>query len=126
MSEIRVRRRHGLRLPQAMRLAETMARRLRDDFGGSYVWDGDTLRFRRTGVSGHIAVTPDDFEIRVTLSFLLGPLHGRIEREILTFCDARAGQAAPDQAQAATPAARRSRSTRSSRSHGASRSERPK
>jgi putative polyhydroxyalkanoate system protein len=126
MSEILVRRRHGLRLADAKRLAESMARRLRDDFGGSYEWDGDTLRFRRTGASGHIAVSREDFEIRVSLSFLLGPLHGRIEREILTFCDEHAGRPAPAPAPARSSPARRSRSTGPSRSHGASRSERPK
>ena len=124
MSEILVRRRHSLSLPQARRLAESMAKRLRDDFGGSYAWEGDTLSFKRTGASGHVAVGKDDLEIRVNLSFLLGPLHGRIEREIVEFCDANVG---PDGAQEPPrPASRRSRDTKSSRSQGTSRSERPK
>lgn len=123
MSEIHVRRRHGLPIAEARRLAETMARKLRDDFGGSYAWEGDTLRFQRTGASGHVAVTPEAFDIRVDLSFLLRPLHGRIEREIVSFCDENVAPAA-ETAQA--PAARRKRAARSSRSQGTSRSDRPK
>src|SRR5215470_9737789 len=89
VSEIIVRRRHALGLAWARRIAETMAERLREDFGGSYAWDGDTLRFRRMGASGHVAVTPERVEIRVNVSVLLSPLHARIEREIVDFCDAR-------------------------------------
>jgi putative polyhydroxyalkanoate system protein len=124
MSQILVRRRHGLPMAEARHLAETMARRLRDDFGGSYAWEGDTLRFQRTGASGHVAVTPDGFEIRVDLSFVLRPLHGRIEREIVSFCDENVTP--PAGSPQAVPAARRRRAARSSRSHGSSRSERPK
>lgn len=127
MSDIVVRRRHGLALAKARRLAETMARKLHDDFGGTYEWEGDTLRFRRTGASGDVVVTRDDFEIRIAISFLLAPLRSRIEREIVAFCDEQLGAPAPpDAPQAARPAARRSGSTKSSRSQGASRSVRPK
>jgi putative polyhydroxyalkanoate system protein len=121
MSEIVVRRSHGLPLAKARRLAETIAQRLQKDFGGAFAWDGDTLRFARTGASGSVAVTPDGFEIRVITSFLLAPLHGRIEREIVRFCDEELRPA-----QAVRPVAARRGATRSSRSQGASRSERPK
>lgn len=127
MSEILVRRVHRLSLAKARGLAETMARRLRDDFGGSYEWDGDTLRFRRTGASGQVAVRPEALEIHVSIGILLSPLHSRIEREIVAFCDEHLGPAHPvARAQPARPAARRSGATSPSRSHGASRSGRPK
>jgi putative polyhydroxyalkanoate system protein len=127
MSQIVVHRPHRLSLGRAKRLAATMAERLRTDLGGSYTWDGDTLRFRRAGASGHVAVTPDDIEICVSTSFLLRPLRARIEREILAFCDEYLGRPAPlPRPQAARPAAARRGSTRSSPSHGASRSGRPK
>jgi putative polyhydroxyalkanoate system protein len=127
MGEIVRHRLHRLPLTEARRLAETIAQRLRDDFGGSYTWDGDRLRFRRTGASAHVTVTAEDVDIRVRISWLLSPLHTRIEREIVTFCDEYLGRpAAPEGAQPARPAALRSGSMRSSRSHGASRSGRPK
>jgi putative polyhydroxyalkanoate system protein len=123
VSDIVVRRRHELDIAGARRLAETVARRLRDDFGGSYAWDGDTLHFRRTGISGQLAVTPETVEVRVSIGLLLTPLHARIEREIVAFCDDHLDH---DRLQPARPAAARSGATRSSRSHGASRSARPK
>jgi putative polyhydroxyalkanoate system protein len=92
MSEIVVQRRHNLRLAGAKRLAETMARRLQGDYGGTYKWEGNTLHFQRTGASGHVVVSKANFEIRVEIGLLLTPLRSRIEREILAFCDAHFGQ----------------------------------
>jgi putative polyhydroxyalkanoate system protein len=126
LSEIVVRRHHDLGLARAKRLAETIARRLRDDYGGTYVWTGDCLQFERTGASGRITVAPHAVEVRVDIGFLLSPLRGRIEREIREFCDEQFGQAAAaSRDQPARPAVR-SAGTRSSRSQGASRSVRPK
>ena len=126
MSEIVVRRRHDLGLARAKRLAETIALRLRDDYGGAYAWRGDHLRFERTGASGCITIEKDAFEVRVEIGFLLSPLRGRIEREIRAFCDEQLGKAGgPHRDQPARPAVR-SAGTRPSRSQGASRSVRPK
>jgi putative polyhydroxyalkanoate system protein len=126
MSEIVVRREHDLGLARAKRLAETMARRLRDDYGGTYAWTGHRLQFERTGASGRITVAPDSVEVRVEIGFLLSPLRGRIEQAIRAFCDEQFGAAgARDRDQPARPAVR-SAGPRSSRSQGASRSVRPK
>jgi putative polyhydroxyalkanoate system protein len=56
MSEIVVRGHHDLGLARARHLAETMAVRLRDDYGGTYAWKGDHLQLERTGASGRITV----------------------------------------------------------------------
>jgi putative polyhydroxyalkanoate system protein len=126
MSEIVVRGHHDLGLARAKRLAETIALRLRDDYGVTYAWTGDQLQFERTGASGPITVEPDAFEVRVEIGFLLSPLRGRIEREIRVFCDEQFGKVgSPDRDQPARPAVR-SAATRSSRSQGVSRSVRPK
>jgi putative polyhydroxyalkanoate system protein len=124
MSQIVVQRRHALRPAKARRLAEGIAERLRGEYGGSYAWEGDTLHFRRMGASGQVAVTSDAVEIRVDLGLLLIPLRSRIEREIHAFLDADFGPAGPAQPPSAAP--RRRAASRSSRSHGASRSVRPK
>src|SRR5262249_54896759 len=134
MRSILVRRRHGLGLAEARRLAETTAKRLREEHGGTFQWDGDTLRFKRTGASGRIVVTNDEVDVRVDLGLLLLPLRARIAREIHAFFDDRLGAAvtaargqpllpAPLPTR---PAARPSAPSRSSRSQGASRSTRPK
>lgn len=87
-----VRRHHDLGLARAKRLAEAMARRLRDDYGGSYAWQGTELHFERTGASGRVTVTKDRVEVRVELGFLLTPLHARIEREVRAFFDEHFGE----------------------------------
>jgi putative polyhydroxyalkanoate system protein len=107
-------RHHDLGLAKAKRLAETIARQLQDDYGGSYTWKGNDLHFRRIGASGRVTVTKDDFEVRVELGFLLTPLTARIEREIHTFCDEHLGEAEkPARARPSTPKATR----RSARPH---------
>jgi len=92
MSTIVVRRKHDLGLAKAKRLAESIARQLRDDYGGSFTWKGDDLRFKRPGASGSVAVTKAGFQVRVELGLLLSPLRSRIQREIVTFCDEHLGE----------------------------------
>jgi putative polyhydroxyalkanoate system protein len=112
MNPIVVRRSHRLSLAEVRRLAETMAKRLQGEFGGTYAWDGDTLRFRRTGASGHVAVTKGALEVHVELGLLLTPLRSLIEREICAFCDEQLG--APQRSRPATAVARRKGATGSS------------
>ena len=93
-----VRRHHELGLARAKRLAESIARQLQKDYGGSYAaWTGNDLHFGRPGASGSVAVTKDDFQVRIELGWLLSPLRGLFEREVHTFCDEHFGAAAgPD------------------------------
>ena len=95
MSQIVVQRKHGLPLAEVKRRAEAVARRLRDEYGGSYVWAGDRLSFTRIGASGQLTVTRDTFEVRIDLGILLTAFHSRIEREINLFCDEQLGAPAP-------------------------------
>jgi putative polyhydroxyalkanoate system protein len=106
---ILVARHHALGLAKARRLAESIARQLHDSYGGSYTWKGNDLHFQRTGASGSVTVTKDEFEVRVELGFLLSPLSARIEREIQTFCDehlGKDGSAAPPRSEAPRRSAR--------------------
>ena len=90
-----VRRHHDLGSAKAKRLAEAMARRLQDDYGGSYTWQGNGLHFQRAGAAGRVTVTKDSLQIRVELGLLLGALHSRIEREVRAFCDEHLGEEKP-------------------------------
>jgi putative polyhydroxyalkanoate system protein len=85
-------RHHDLGLARAKRLAETIAKQLQEDYGGSFTWKGNELHFRRTGASGCVTVTKNDFDVRVALGFLLTPLSSRIEHEIHAFCDEHLGK----------------------------------
>src|SRR5262245_41956052 len=106
MRRIVVYRRHSLGRVGARRLVETTAERLREEHGGTFQWDGNTLRFQRPGASGHVAVTDDDVEVRVDLGLLLLPLRARIAREIDAFLDKQLGaDVAPGRGQPARRAA---------------------
>ena len=91
MSEIRVTRAHGVTLKRARKGAERIAEELGEEFGLDHEWDGNTLRFQRMGVSGHIEVGKKEVEICVKLGFLLIALRPRIEHEINRFCDENFG-----------------------------------
>jgi putative polyhydroxyalkanoate system protein len=86
-----IRRRHDLGLTRAKRLAEMLARRVQNQFGGTYSWNSNELRFERTGVTGCATVTKDSVQIRVELGLLLRPLRARIDREIRASLDAHLG-----------------------------------
>lgn len=92
MSDIVVRRNHTMTLKKARAAAEKIAAKLDEEFDLDYAWDGDVLEFRRTGVTGHLAVAKREVEISVRLGFLLLPLRGRIEQEIHAFFDAHFGK----------------------------------
>jgi len=93
MSEIRVCRAHGVTLKRARKGAERIAEELGEEFGLDHEWEGNTLRFHRMGVAGHIEVGKKEVEIYVKLGFLLMALGPRIEHEINRFCDEHFGPA---------------------------------
>jgi putative polyhydroxyalkanoate system protein len=82
MSEIRIRRTHGVPHKRAREQAEKMASKLAKDFDLEWEWHGDVLKFHRDGVQGQVAVDDKDVEIRAKLGFLLSFLKPRIESEI--------------------------------------------
>jgi putative polyhydroxyalkanoate system protein len=94
MSDIVMRRTHGLTLQKARAAAERIAAELGEEFGLDCEWDEDLLRFRRSGVSGTLAVDRHEVEIRVRLGFLLLALKPRIEQEIHSYFEANFGREA--------------------------------
>ena len=43
---------------------------------------GDHLKFKRSGVKGHLNITPTDLHIHLELGLMLRPFKSRIEQEI--------------------------------------------
>lgn len=94
MSEISIRRNHGMTLAQARRAAEKIAAEMGEEFGLSHEWQRDVLHFRRTGLSGELSVAKREVEIRVRLGFLLMALRPKIEHEIHRYFDESFGREA--------------------------------
>jgi putative polyhydroxyalkanoate system protein len=93
MSSISISRKHKLSHKKARDAAEKIARDLKQRFSLDYEWDGEQIRFERSGVSGHMVVAKDEVNLEVKLGFLLSALKPVIEKEIHTQFDRLIGPA---------------------------------
>ena len=82
MPRIDIRRPHTLPMDQARAVVDKVAARMREKFDMQSEWDGDALRFSRSGVKGAIAVNADAVHVTAELGLMLSPLKGMIEQEI--------------------------------------------
>ena len=51
-------------------------------FDVNYQWEGDLLKFKRSGVKGQLDISENDLHIRLELWLMLRPFKSRIEQEI--------------------------------------------
>lgn len=91
MSELLIRRSHGMSQKQARAAAEHIAQELAEEFKLTYEWHGNTLDFHRSGISGTMKLDRKTLEIQAKVGFFLIPLKSRIESEIHRFCDENFG-----------------------------------
>jgi putative polyhydroxyalkanoate system protein len=82
MSVIYIRRSHTLDKEHARSAAETLAKDLSQQFDVSYRWDGDVLRFKRSGVKGQLTIEHSALHMHLELGLLLRPFKSKIEQEI--------------------------------------------
>ncbi|HOB67298.1 polyhydroxyalkanoic acid system family protein [Ottowia sp.] len=90
MSEITITRTHTLPPRKARQAAEAVASGLRADFGLDYAWDdGNTLSFRRPGLSGQLTLQRKQVTVQIRLGLIFSPLKASFEREIHDYFDQR-------------------------------------
>jgi putative polyhydroxyalkanoate system protein len=94
MPKIDIRRPHALSPDEARAVVDKVAARMREKFDMQSQWQGDTLRFSRSGVNGTIAVGPDTIHVTAELGLMLSPLKGMVEQEIRRKLDEHFGGAA--------------------------------
>jgi putative polyhydroxyalkanoate system protein len=87
MSVIDIHHSHSLDKEHARDAAEALAKDLSKQFDLSYQWDGDVLRFKRSGVKGQLTIEHSNLHMYLELGFLLRPFKSRIEQEIHTQLD---------------------------------------
>jgi putative polyhydroxyalkanoate system protein len=87
MAHIEIERSHSLDHAQAREAAESVASHLNEEFKLRYEWDGDTLRFHRTGIQGALYVADNHVVVSARLGLLLRPLQGHFEKEIHRYLD---------------------------------------
>ena len=82
MSKIHLARAHHLGLNAARAEVERIAARVRDEYGAEYHWSDDILYFKRSGLSGQIAVTETSMALTIRLGLLLSPMKRQIEERL--------------------------------------------
>lgn len=82
MSHIDFSRDHELGLRKAKAAAQRVADEMEREFGITSEWQGNTLRFTRTGVNGELTVGKSHVELHAKLGFLLTAFKGRIEEQL--------------------------------------------
>lgn len=83
MPTLRIHRTHSLELKELQARVDQLAQKLVASYGGDYRWQGDRVRYRRSGgVDAEIHCGEEQLHIEVILGPLAGFLGGAIEREL--------------------------------------------
>jgi len=87
MAHISIHRKHELGLQGAREQVEKIAENLKEKLNSEYTWEGNTLKFKRSGASGTIDVSDNSFDLEIKLGLALRPMKGMIEKTILDNLD---------------------------------------
>lgn len=82
MSEIKLSKGHKLGLKKAKTKVDKLAEKLAEDYDLESEWDGNTLVFERSGLSGQLEVTKDAVNLQVKLGFLMAAFKPKIEEQL--------------------------------------------
>jgi putative polyhydroxyalkanoate system protein len=82
MPHLSIERAHHLSQQQAKDLAQRLAHDFEGRFGLAWHWEGDTIHFRRPGVSGWMRIGPELLTLELSHGLLLGAMKPVIERQI--------------------------------------------
>jgi putative polyhydroxyalkanoate system protein len=92
MAHIEIHRQHRLGHEQARRAAEEIAAHLDERFTLEYHWEGDSLRFKRSGINGHLDVSDSEVVIKVRLGMLMLALKPVLKKEVNRYMDEALGE----------------------------------
>lgn len=79
MADINIVQEHSLTPKKARDAAQKVAEKLAEEFDLAYEWDGDVLRFERSGVAGELTLSKHKAEMFIKLGFLYGAFAPLIE-----------------------------------------------
>ena len=87
MPSIDIKRSHSLPLADAREKVQRVADHIAERFDVACAWEGNTLKFRRSGVDGEIKLGAKQVHVVAELGFLLSALRGTVEREVNRYLD---------------------------------------
>lgn len=82
MSEISIVQEHSLSPEQARAAAQQVAQKLAADYELACKWDGDVLRFERSGVEGALSLEGQRAALRIRLGFFMSAFASTIEAKV--------------------------------------------
>jgi putative polyhydroxyalkanoate system protein len=82
MADISITQQHQLSQEAARAAAQKVADKLAGEYGLQCRWDGDVLRFERSGVEGTLALGECQAALRIKLGMLMGAFRSTIEAKV--------------------------------------------
>jgi putative polyhydroxyalkanoate system protein len=82
MADISITQQHSLSPDAARSAAQKVADKLAGDYGLSCKWEGNVLRFDRSGVEGSLALEERQAQLRIKLGFLMAAFASTIEQKV--------------------------------------------
>ncbi|UVW29655.1 polyhydroxyalkanoic acid system family protein [Massilia sp. H6] len=82
MSEISIVQEHNLSAEQARAAAQQVAQRISTEYGLECIWDGDVLRFERSGVEGALTLDRGRAALQIRLGFFMSAFASAIEAKV--------------------------------------------
>lgn len=82
MANLKFERSHGMGITAAREAAQRLADLMTERYAIGCAWDGDVLRFERSGLRGTLVVSADRIELDARLGVLLAGFRPRIEEQL--------------------------------------------
>jgi putative polyhydroxyalkanoate system protein len=82
MAEISIVQQHSLTPDAARSAADQVAQRMAAEYGLDCKWDGDVLRFERSGVEGALTLEGQSAAMRIRLGLFMGAFAPAIEAKV--------------------------------------------
>lgn len=82
MADINIIQAHTLSPEGARAAAQKVADKLAGDYDLACKWDGDVLRFERSGVEGSLSLAPQQAQMRIKLGFFFASFASAIEEKV--------------------------------------------
>ena len=82
MAEINIVQAHHLAPEQARAAAQQVADKLAEQFELACRWEGDVLRFGRSGVNGALTLHPNQAQLQIALGFPISLMAGQVEAKV--------------------------------------------
>lgn len=82
MADINIVQEHHLAPEQARAAAQQVADKLAEQFELACRWDGDVLRFERSGVNGALTLHPNQAQLKIALDFPISMMADMVKAKV--------------------------------------------